>query len=146
MCWKTNENIFLQPIKTKGDIPVFKICRHISNRNYIISAHQNFSYNLNKVYTLEGPDMTLVLPTVNWTTTIASIYEGFHSYITDCKLYDNLVGHIYVMGINAERIGCYDKSHIVKVFGYIPKGSIYYINEKGECVSNSICLTEIKKL
>lgn len=146
MCWKTNKNIFLQPIKTKGDIPVFKICMPTRDENCIISFHQVFPYKLNEVYTLENQDMTLILPTVDWTTTIASIYEGFHSYITDCKIYDNLVGHIYIMGINAERIGCYGKSQVVKVFGYIPKGSTYYINEKGECVSNSICLTKIKKL
>lgn len=146
MCWKTNKDIFLQSIKTKGDIPIFKICRYIRNKDYILSFHQDFLYNLNKVYTLEDSDMSLVLPTVNWTTTIASIYEGFHSYITDCKLYDNLVGHVYVMGINAERIGCYPESQVVKVFGYIPKGSTYYINEKGECVSNSICLTKIETI
>lgn len=146
MCWKTKQDIFLQSIETKGDIPVFKICRPTRDENCTISFHQDFPYNLNKVYTLKAPDMTLVSPTVNWTTTIASIYEGFHSYITDCKLYDNLVGHVYVMGINAERIGCYAKSQVVKVFGYIPKGSTYYINEKGECVSNSICLTEIKTI
>lgn len=146
MCWKTNQNIFLQSIKTKGNIPIFKVCRYIHDEKYVLSFHQDFLYNLNKVYTLEDSNVTLVIPTVDWTTTVASIHKGFHSYITDCKLYDNLVGHIYVMGINAEHIGCYDKSHAVKVFGYIPKGSTYYINEKGECVSNSIYLTEIKKL
>lgn len=141
MCWRTKQNIFLRPIKTKGDIPIFKICRYIRNEDYILSFHQDFLYNLNKVYTLETPYIDL-----NWTTTTASIYEGFHSYITDCKLYDNLVGHLYVMGINAERIGCYPKSQVVKVFGYIPKGSTYYINENGECVSNLICLTKIERL
>ena len=146
MCWKTRQDIFLQSIKTKGDIPIFKICLPTSDKNCIISFHQTFLYNLNKVYKLKDRDMTLVSPTVDWTTTIASIYEGFHSYITDCKLYDNLIGHIYVKGINAETIGCYGKSQVVKVFGYIPKDSTYYINENGECVSNSICLTEIKKV
>lgn len=145
MCWKTRQDIFLQSIETKGDIPIFKICAPLSE-NYILSVHRSFLYNLNRVYTLKDQDMILILPTVNWTTTIASIYEGFHSYITDCKLYDNLVGHVYVKGINAETIGVYGKSQVVKVFGYIPKGSTYYINENGECVSNSICLTKIETI
>lgn len=146
MCWKTNQNIFLRPIKTKGDIPIFKICRYIHDEDCILSFHQDFLYKLNKVYTLEDSDITLVIPTVDWTTTRASIYKGFHSYTNDCRLYDNLFGLMYVLGINAERIGCYGKEQLAKVFGYIPKGSTYYVNENGECVSSAICLTKMERL
>lgn len=100
------------------NIPIIKIC--FKKAGKIISLFYNFEYVLNKVYT------TKLIPEFPFT-----INHGFHSYATECEL-QNFV-HMY-------------NDNLYLVSGYIPKGSVYYINTHYEIVSNSIVLTECHKL
>ena len=100
------------------NIPIIKIC--FKKAGKIISLFYNFEYVLNKVYT------TKLIPEFPFT-----INHGFHSYAKECEL-QNFV-HMY-------------NDNLYLVSGYIPKGSVYYINTHYEIVSNSIVLTKCHKL
>ena len=145
MCWMTNNDVFLQEIVTKVDMPVFKICETTHIENTVISVYQDFCYKLNNVYTLEAP-LKIYVPVVSWRCMYSEVFEGFHSYILDCEIC-HLAGEYphNVIGLDGVNIGAYPEK-CVKVLGYIPKGATYLINARGECVSTSICLTKIEFL
>ena len=44
---------------------------------------------------------------------------------------------------NKNTLEFYDDDHLIVVKGYIPKDSVYYINNRGEIVSNQLVMTKI---
>lgn len=141
MCWTT----FKTPKKliAEEDIPIFKVCvesSRIKDDTVVYSYFKYCSYDINKVYTLVDQ---IVLDVGTCST---SIYRGYHSYLeTECKFKKYLVFDQWAVINKNSRYICSYVRYAVKVSGYIPKGSEYYVNEWGECVSNSICLTKIFK-
>ena len=98
------------------DIPIFKVCVESSRISDGTVVYSYFKYFPYNINEVYKLNGQ-ILPCNKGNCT--EIDRGYHSYLeTECKF---------------------------KVSGYIPKGSEYYVNEYGECVSNSICLTKIFK-
>lgn len=134
MCWKTINEAFKLPIKAEENVPIFKIC--ISFPDAVVSAYQHFEYSLNKEYTMDR-DIDVI------GDNLFCIHQGFHSYSEKCKIYLCGQNGFDIIGVDGEYLDGFG-FNFVKVLGYIPKGAYYYINENGECVSSSICLTSIE--
>ena len=75
-----------------------------------------------------------------------TICHGIHSYSLECK-FDDLESntHIYVYSCSQKRflLNYYRKASSCLVLCSIPKGSIYYLNENGEYVSEYIRIDNI---
>lgn len=144
MCWVSE--IELEAQIAKEDIPIFKICK-VETTGTVISLYRDFIYELGKTYSDKESLRKLI--TVNGSQTIS---EGFHSYspltcYTEIHQINPISYMIYVKykHIVMDRIlGLNNIINIIKVNGIIPKDSIYYLNNKGEYVSNSIKLLNYK--
>lgn len=141
MCWVTFKTA--NKLIAKEDIPVFKVCvesSRISDGTVVYSYFKYYPYDINKVYNLIGQILLYPGPgNIN-------IYYGYHSYLeTECKFEKYPLFNRWVVRDKDSRYICCYEHFALKVSGYIPKGSEYYVNEQGECVSNSICLTKIFK-
>lgn len=138
MCWMTYDKPLKKSI-AKENVPIFKVCtKSIRFSNTVESYFRDYHYQLGIVY--ESSNIT-----PNEVNCHFEINEGFHSYLTGCTYRHDVFDNIWVLSASLTRyIGSYE-SRAIKVSGYIPKGSEYYVNEDGECVSNSICLTKIEE-
>ena len=157
MCWVSYKP-WKQEVATR-DIECFKICELIDNK--ICSLYQGFEYQLNTAYKAK---LIFSKSIVAKTGKVISyeITEGIHSYSTECKLKrvsvlnsDALAAVEYneVEFLNVIKneslmdcisLGLHPNAVLVKCI--IPEGSIYFINECGEIVSNQIILTKVAKL
>lgn len=142
MCWSTTEPP--KRLIAEEDIPIFKVCvesSRISDGTVVYSYFKYFPYNINEVYKLNGQ----ILPCNKGNCT--EIDRGYHSYLeTECKFEEYQPFSRWVVRDKDLRYVCAYEHCAIKVSGYIPKDSEYYVNEQGECVSNSICLTRIETL
>lgn len=141
MCWVSE--IELEAQIAKEDIPIFKICK-VATTETVISFYRNFVYELGKTYSDKESLRKLI--TVNGSQTIS---EGFHSYspltcYTEIHQINPISYMIYIKYKHIVIDGILGLSNIIKVNGIIPKDSIYYLNNKGEYVSNSIKLLNYK--
>lgn len=141
MCWTTFKTA--NKLIAEKDIPIFKVCvesSRISDGTVVYSYFKHYDYDLNKVYKLDGQLSLNIRPSA------IDIHQGYHSYLeTECKFERHSVFNQWIVLDKDSRYVCTYEGHSVRVSGYIPKGSEYYVNEYGECVSNSICLTKIFK-
>lgn len=137
MCW-TNHLKIAACVADK-DIPVFKICHYLDSTS-ICGYYTYFHYELNKVYELEKE---LVLCHNSYTNKY-EISAGFHSYNKNCSATkrDNI---LKVTSHQGDLLDNYNP-WCIKVCGYIPKGSHYYLNDRGEYVSDAIFLIAIENL
>ena len=123
MCWfGLNKSIVAEK-----NIKVFKIC--LKKKGKILSYYNEFVYEVGAEYSatfgIRIKDFGRI-----------AIYEGLHSYSSDCCL------KIYKEGIYCDWFGRGEP--IVKVDCIIPKGAIYYENEKGEIVSNRLEIVSVQ--
>ena len=141
MCWITFKTT--NKLIAEEDIPIFKVCvesSRISDGTVVYSYFKYYCYNINEVYKLDS--QILVYNRSDYT----EIYRGYHSYLeTECKFEEYQPFSRWIVMDKDSRNICAYEPCAIKVSGYIPKGSEYYVNEYGECVSNSICLTKIFK-
>ena len=140
MCWITFDKPLKKSIAEK-DIPIFKVCTKSARfLNTVRSYFKDYYYQLGIVY-----ELSCIIPLeIN---DCFEIDEGFHSYLANCCVFTHDVfDDLWVRTKLSMRYLCYYDSRAIKVSGYIPKGSEYYVNEDGECVSNAICLTSIEEL
>ena len=137
MCWTNNFKIAV--CTADKDIPIFKICHYLDNTS-LCSYYSYFEYELNKVYKLEEK-LSLYY---NDYMMQYEISKGFHSYDKSCSV-NKKPSALTIVSYYRDLLDNYNP-HCVKVRGYIPKGSHYYLNTIGEYVSDSICLTKIEKL
>lgn len=138
MCWATNKKAVCEI--AKEDIRIFKVCSPSAiNPEVLISSYWGFTYELNKVYSAKKE--LEVLSCLN-DICYSEVHEGFHSYASDCTILKN--GIISIWNSN-KFLDSYNSDDVI-VYGYIPKGANYYLNERGEYVSDKICLTEIKTI
>ena len=143
MCWigtKTDKKI------ADRDIPVSKIVYKKNNEFY--SVYHHFKYELNKVY---KTDLTCCDCWAN--SEYVTISIGFHCWKANTNIptltntyyiiSSNWTGnckYIGLISINAKILPeCYD---IAIIEGIIPKGSIYYINDMDDIVSESVMFTK----
>lgn len=153
MCWITSIRPHIQ-IATEN-IPVYKIV--IKEGGFWFwstfqSYYQNFIYKLHKIYSEKIEE--ICSDEANFYSideaNFYSIDKGIHSYHNAfTKISVSKYGKIWIEGFNGGMIGYYSRSayrNVVKVQGYIPKGSKYYLNEYGEYVSEQIVLTKYNKI
>lgn len=151
MCW-ISYRPWKQEVATR-DIECFKICELIDNK--ICSLYQKFEYQLNTAYKAK---LIFSKRIVAKTSKVLSyeITEGIHSYSTKCKLKrifppdaeERKIKYLKVIK-NESLLDCiclnlHPNAVLVKCI--IPEGSIYFINEDEEIVSNQIILTKVTKL
>ena len=130
MCWESKKipELKIAPI----DIPVFKVVHKDHSAYY----QPFYYYSLNKVYTTN-----LGVPSGHIWERLYQINEGFHSYsATECRVVrthssDGIRTYISVLH-DTTKLDCYANAAIMKCV--IPKGSQYYLNNRGEYVSNKI--------
>ena len=146
MCWKSNS---IKQLISDGKFKIFKVCKIESNNIIQSYFFDSFKYDLNKQYKTDivikkkedFPKKTLYL---NGNSEYYG-FNGFHSYLDTCECYE-YSGALLVYDISEKIVGVYSKEYynLVIVEGYIPEGSICYINEHQEIISDSIVLTKIK--
>lgn len=116
MCWISNE---LTKKVANCDIIVYKIV--ISNTSNVMSLFRGFKYHFNKIYkesfTIRSNDSMYI------------ITKGFHSYRTKSQ------------ALYANQFYC---KKIVKCI--LPKGTIYYVNDSNETVSNQIRIIDYENI
>lgn len=151
MCWISYKP-WQQEVATR-DIECFKICELIDNKIY--SLYQGFEYQLNTTYKAK---LIFSKSIVVKTGKVISyeITEGIHSYSTECKLkrafasdteeckvaFLNIIKNEFFL--DSICLNLHPNAVLVKCI--IPEGSIYFINEDDEIVSNQIILTKIAKV
>ena len=148
MCWTAKE---LNKCVSDGNVYIFKVCKIIDGK-ICGFYYQEFKYTLYKKYTTQiffqknfGYNR---LNGFSWQEFYG--YNGFHSYsktnrkIAACAACLDCLGVYYNDDIQRFDVynGHYNKDFVI-VEGYLPKGTIYYENEYGEIISDSIVLTNI---
>lgn len=130
MCWTTS--ITPQSKLAEEDIPVFKIVGRRLQAYYRV-----FQYSIGEVFQTE-----ISVPMYS-PCKVFYIDKGFHSYSNqECKtaiteiLSEPIITVFHVFHSGLYRLDSYIDACILECV--IPKGSIYYLNHKGEYVSNKI--------
>lgn len=133
MCWITYDKKYKDFKVAEEDIPVFKVVRKIPLSSY----YTNYLYILNEVHTTEPIKInhSLIYHGEEW-----KIQKGFHSYSVECTTEISCGQNIQVYSSDDDAIllDYYKMSNTCKLECLIPKGSLYYVNEWGEYVSESI--------
>lgn len=129
MCWTTRLKEHQVKRIAANDIQVYKILEKrrtwISGRIKYVSPFYNFKYKLNKVYKSR---IELDVQTRN---DVLTIEKGLHSFTNFQQA---------KCCYNIGKLNC-EPWFIFKAI--IPKGSIYYVNEDREVVSNKLKIIEI---
>lgn len=119
MCWETSKTRYKQPHVATRDINVTKVVRNVDDVIKPLYYH-GVVYHINKQYS------TNITPEIQ--DDILKIRKGFHSYKKTNK---------YLF---------YAKQHMHTIMNcVIPKGTKYYLNEKGEYVSESLIPVSIEE-
>ena len=141
MSWQS-ESQFQQI--SDGKTEVYKICGIDKNGKLYSFFYPKFEYTLHKTYEtnldiqqhFDGFEGYNGFHSYSYTLTKYNIYKR-DDYISISHPSSNQVFAWYML--SPFLIG----RTIAIVKGYIPNNAIYYINEKGEVISNQIVLTEI---
>ena len=136
MCWTSTREIKAK-IAVDNNISIYKLVILLTDNLY--SAYKGFPYELNEEYSLYAPCFNIL-------TKMFDFYQknvGFHSYHPEMTktTEDSLFVNIY--DENNELLDRLYRKNIVRVNGYIPKGASYFLNDRGEYVSDKIYLTDI---
>lgn len=131
MCWVTNSK--LEAHFADCDTKVYKIVAKTSRKNMVNSLCRGYTYKIGKLFEMEERIIPgLVMSGANGKS--YAIKEGFHSYATFAKAM-----------MKFEEVITYDLNPsvhtLVIVECIIPEGSIYYINNEGEVVSDKIIIS-----
>ena len=138
MCWIGNNSSAFEMVAEK-DIKVFKVVYVFPSGIY--SPFRNYEYQIGKE---EKSEFQIVRFLTEYMIT-----SGLHSYSSKCQIHYGFVGHD-VLSPNGANIGVYrdqfPRSITCVLQCLIPKGSKYYINELGECVSNKLIPVKLIEL
>lgn len=131
MCWFAYNIEELNPKIAEDNIPVEKLVK-VTGKDTCRSAYFGFSYKMNNIY---KKDIQRIY---------RGITNGIHSY-KGCKF---LIKDRSIIVCSRNPVRTLDSLSIINCFYgnmnmgimscIIPKGSIYYENERGEVVSNAI--------
>lgn len=134
MCWISKECI--KQI-AEEDIPVFKIVN--CNKT---SVFKNFLYEENTKYDLGKEIDVHEGVIVNFL-----INEGFHSYCKKCKIeITDIESKEFFRVVDLLGTVLLGHKSLLILECLIPKGATYYINEKGECVSDKLKTLKFYKI
>lgn len=139
MCWSCPGKA--KQLFAKKDIPIIKILYNTDQG--LVSPYRFYKYELNRLYDSsfnirKGSDIT-------------RIYEGLHSYSNKVRI-ERYIGAVLSVSFKTDTswdsgwIGLdeFRNPSAVVVLGFIPAGTYYYLNERGEYVSSKLILTSIK--
>ena len=141
MCWIGN---LVNLNYTKKDIPIFKIMMLNGTKENSV-----FSYYCLAEYKIWELKESKIIPGKSiWSPQLTKVSIALHSYnplkINVSTKRDGIKGHALFLTCNENNLilDSYPLFCII-VKGYIPKGSLYCENEKGEFISNKLIMTEI---
>lgn len=144
MCWESNS---VPEVKiAKEDIKTFKVMYRD------LEDEELFSYFFYKLYSIGKitSKITLSYKKLKYESSSYCIYLGYHSYDINikCKHYYNSERGVYIVKVgNVEEYYIEPFSNIFQTLCIvectIPKDSKYYLNEKGEYVSEQIIVDKI---
>lgn len=145
MCWLSTNNIMHI---ASEDIPISKLCILDRATNTIHSIY--YCSNIYELGTLYKQDTPSVSESLLYNRALCCyqyvILKGFHSYDISMNviLKRKEYGTVLTVQINYNTLDWFQYSKdIIRVNGYIPKGTAYFVNENKEYVSEAIVLTEI---
>jgi hypothetical protein len=142
MCWKSSKKPKLYTVPKGKKVQVYKI---MSLKRRFFFFKKLFSYFLKCEYKLNQVYFSDIYISKFYAGKYY-IQKGIHSYsVRDTSILAERPYYIKVMN-GYIPIGIYFLGSIVKVYGYLPEGTQYYINELGEIVSNKIILTNYEKI
>ena len=137
MCWETKKCI--KPHIADKDLHVYKIC--LRHYNYGALPY----YQPGKAFYAEGKtydaDQFDAPYPSHCNYNIYEIYHGMHSYSCECQIkqYGEIPSNVCPYIDGGGYLGHYSMNlNLLLVLCSIPKGTTYYLNEKGEYVSESI--------
>ena len=147
MCWigeLENKRIAIE------DIPIYKIMIKGNRKDCFSSYFWHSDYIKNEIRQsiiivedkFEGKEKEIK---VNVALHSYSIEHTFieKAYTGDPR-FDNNYTCIYIKDrFNKNTLEFYDDDKLIVVKGYIPKDSVYYINNRGEVISNKLIMTKI---
>lgn len=140
MCWVGKITDFRIAFK---DVPVIKVCYKSKHISGYLSKIRKHIYDLNKTEKSKL-GISRYKPSTDF---FLEINEGLHSYEATAfwKGWDKYYNTSEIVGQISDESCCYNY-----LVGFIPKGSIYFINKHGEIVSNKLKLvydlaTPVKK-
>lgn len=150
MCWTT----ICKPkkIKAEEDIVCYKfLFSNPEKYNKAVPYYRSlFAYNLDKAQQVRIDINITELTFLNDETRAYECHEAFHSYGGECHLQHSM--GIAMVTYEGHPVGCYftndeyinpfqstESLYIHKCI--IPKGAVYYKNEKGEIISSDIIVT-----
>jgi len=133
MCWVSSKLV----CENSGDekVPIYKVLglTYGSLRAYFYS---DFLYILNHIYESRiNPERGIL--------DMYLINEGLHCYSAKCRFRYNYPGVLVTCLTETRSYPPSSYTMAVVTKGYIPPNTKYYINEKGEIVTESLVLTEI---
>ena len=138
MCWTIYK--FPKRKKAKKDVPIFKVLRKHQRAFF----YPEFKYTLGKKYKTNIRNYLSILYEYMIDYNV-DVNKAFHSYSGDLKL--DITESDATIHLKNGRFEIYhDYEQPVVAYGVIPKGTTYYVNEKGEIVSNKIILYSLKTL
>lgn len=150
MCWSTTNKSDLNRFIAEDNIPVTKIVALFGKDN-IFSYYNDFNYKIGKIYrtNLEEPYLSF-----NGCGLEYILNHGFHSYSTKVKiikrdsylLYATINSRFMSGFVTTFRIHSRGLGNTAVADCIIPKGSVYYLNSRGEYVSNSIKIINVYKI
>lgn len=119
MCWRSYKPEWQKPHIAEDDIQVFKVLtiQKVGNKIAFYSPSQWFRYKLNKIYTQR---LRIVKTSIDG---IMEITEGLHSL----AIYSTAAQYAAQIGPQS-----------VVLTAEIPKGSLFYQNERGQIVSEKL--------
>lgn len=131
MCWIANSKP--EAHFADSDIKVYKIVTKTSRKNMVNSLCRGYTYKFGILFEMEERIIPgLVLSGANGKS--YAIKEGFHSYTTFAKAtmkFEEVITYALNPSVDP----------LVIVECIIPEGSIYYINNEGEVVSDKIIIS-----
>lgn len=143
MCWIAYNRIDARPSIAKTDIVVYKIVRIKENKLCPYFYYFDTIYIINKINPLINIELEESLEHY------ACINKGYHSYFTIPKIYkykfsdDDVIFVNYNTKYKFLRDTYELNDPLCLVECVIPKGTKYYVNHLGECVSEQLIITKI---
>lgn len=137
MCWTG----YYIPQIAERNIPIFKVVRE--RYGAIFSAYTHYRYFLNNLVVVKIEDA------YDAGANYQEINRALHSYNPEIVHVIGLIPNSYPRLINiiteSKRLDYFHNfdGSCKRANGFIPKGSIYCMNDDGEYISNQIILTEI---
>lgn len=143
MCWISTRKDGKAIAKVaKKDIPIIKIGHRVFNK--FVSAKYAYEYNMGEL------QKHIKIEPIDGTRYFENYYieEGYHFYKPEMIYLKMHKSYLSMLMVSSRLSAFFHCRHLITetscvVKGYIPRGTIYYLNANGEGVAEQIVLTEM---